>query len=409
MHNSNNLLERIPKPNQRHIALHISASAEREIRRGHPWLFEHSIRRISHEGNPGDLAVVFDQQRRFLAVGLYDPASPIRARLLQHRQQAAINPSWFQKKIESAFEARHLLPNNTNGYRLINGGNDGLPGFVLDKYAQNWVLKLYSAAWIPHLHALLPILISLTPERIILRLGRQLEQQPQHLYGLKDGDLLWGASLQGNILFQEYGLTFEVDPLRGHKTGFYLDQRENRARVRKLSSQKSVLNVFAYTGGFSVYAACGRAKNITSIDISQPALDMAARNFKHNQISNTRHDEIVGDAFNTLAELQEKNQHYDMVILDPPSFASNQTQIAAALNAYRRLTRLALGVLKSGGVLVQASCSSRIPAEDFFTAVHQAANKAGRPLHEIERTGHPGDHPIGFAEGAYLKCLFASA
>ena len=212
----------------------------------------------------------------------------------------------------------------------------------------------------------------------------------------------------GLILFKENGLIFESDPIHGQKTGFFLDQRDNRARVEKLSKDKSVLNVFAYTGGFSVYAARGGAREVVSVDISAPAIEAAIRNMAHNELT-VPHETIAEDAFEVLARMGSQKRLFDLVIIDPPMFAQNEKQIATALSAYRRLTRLGLGALRQGGILVQASCSSRVDADAFFESIHQTAREAGRELTEIERSGHALDHPIGFKEGAYLKCLFATA
>jgi 23S rRNA (cytosine1962-C5)-methyltransferase len=215
------------------------------------------------------------------------------------------------------------------------------------------------------------------------------------------------------VLFQENGLTFEADPILGQKTGFFLDQRDNRARVERLSANKSVLNVFAYTGGFSVYAARGGARQVVSVDISPQAMAAADRNMAHNrQISTVAaavHETLAEDAFEVLMRMASTGRRFDLVILDPPMFAQNQAQAGAAISAYERLTRLGLGVLRPGGVLVQASCSSRVEAEAFFNAIHRAAWEADRRLTEIEHTAHALDHPIGYKEGAYLKCLFARA
>ena len=401
----------IRHPNHKNIALQVTPAAERKLRQGHPWLFDQAIRKQSQTGQPGDLAIIFDQKRRFLAAGLYDPYSPIRVRVLQHHQPATIDAGWFQQKILAAFHARADIPENTNGFRLIHGENDGLPGLVLDQYARTWVLKIYSACWIPYLADLLPLWANSAPERILLKLSREVAARPEALFGLKDGDLIYGTPINSPILFQENGLTFEADPIHGHKTGFYLDQRDNRARVEALSTSADVLNIFAYTGGFSLYAARGGAKTITSVDISQLALDAAERNFAHNQqhpnIQAAKHIPICGDAFGSLTQLFTKNQRYDLVIIDPPSFAKSRAEIQSALRAYQRLTRLGLQVLKPGGILVQASCSSRISSESFYIHIHQAAMQMGVILRQLESSGHPSDHPIGFPEGEYLKCLFA--
>jgi len=405
------MLASLPAPSEKRIALRVTPSAERALRGGHPWLYNDSIRQQSHEGKLGDLAVIFDSKRHFLAIGLYDPLSPIRVRILQHKEPSPINRDWFRRKIELAWEIRSVLPEDTTGYRLIHGENDGLPGLVLDNYAQTFVLKIYSAAWIPFLGDLLPQLMDLSPMRIILRLSRDVARRPEHLYGLEDGMTVWGSRPDEPVLFKENDLIFEADPIRGQKTGFFLDQRDNRAKVEPLANGLSVLNVFAYTGGFSVYAARGGAQTVISVDSSKPALEAAERNFAHNidhpEIANTEHKILVGNAFQILPQLHYDGVRYDMVIIDPPSFAKKRAEIETALAQYRRLTRLGLNILNPGGIFIQASCSSRISEKDFIMAVHQEAQQNGHPLQEIQRTGHPLDHPIGFPEGVYLKCLFA--
>jgi 23S rRNA (cytosine1962-C5)-methyltransferase len=302
----------------------------------------------------------------------------------------------------------------TNGYRLVHGENDGFPGLVIDRYAATLVLKLYTPAWIPHLKEFCPALEHLgLAERVILRLSRSLLKQPELLFGLSDGLILGGPPLDEPILFQENGLIFESDPVYGQKTGFFLDQRENRARVERLSKDKAVLNVFAYTGGFSVYAARGGARRVVSVDISAPATQAALRNMQHNHhipaVAAAEHEILTQDAFALLERLASEKHRFDLVILDPPMFAHSQAQASLALSAYRRLTRLGLGVLQPGGILVQASCSSQVEPEAFFSAIHQAARESNRHLSELERTGHALDHPIRYKEGSYLKCLFAAA
>jgi len=435
----------IPSPADRRIAIRITRAAERTLRQprgagrlrqphpwlfepsirqprgagrllqGHPWLFASSIRQQSHDGRPGDLAVIYDRNDRFLAIGLYDPDSRIRVRILQHREPATIDRDWFRARLAAAVQLRApLQASDATGYRLVHGENDGLPGLVIDRYDQTLVIKLYTTAWVPHLRDVLPALAAVVPaERLVLRLGRAAQKQPQHLYGLSDGMILSGTQLDGPVLFQENGLRFEADPIRGHKTGFFLDQRDNRARVERLAAGKTVLDAFCYTGGFSLYAARGGATAVTSLDVSQPALHAATRNFALNQhiaaVAAAKHELMAGDAFQALEKLAHSRRRFDMVIADPPAFAKKHAEVAGALSAHGRLTRLTLSVLRPEGILVLACCSSPVSAEAFFDTVNRAASLAGRPLKEIERTGHPIDHPVGFKEGAYLKCLFATA
>lgn len=397
------------------LALRVTPAAQRALASGHPWLFDQSITSQSGEGRPGDLAVIFDDRRRFLAIGLYDPASPLRVRILQHGAPAPIDRAWLAGRLAAAAARRSsLAAGDTTGYRLVHGENDGLPGLVIDRYESTLVLKLYTLAWIPWLERLLEVVAALAPwQAIVLRLTRAVAARPDFLYGLADGAVLAGDLPNGPVLFSENGLRFEADVVRGQKTGFFLDQRDNRARVETLAAGRRTLNVFAYTGGFSVYAARGRAPEVVSVDLSAPALAAAEHNFDLNRrlpaIAAARHRLLAGDAFVVLHGLRQQGRRFDLVIVDPPAFAKAAGEVTAALHAYRRLTKLALGVAEPGAVMVLASCSSRVPAPAFFDAVHTAAAEAGRPLREIERTGHALDHPIAFPEGAYLKCLFATA
>ena len=402
------LLSQLPAPSEKRIALRVAPPAERALRQGHPWVFDGSITEQNHAGNPGDLAVIFDDKRSFLAIGLYDSTSSIRVRVLQSRKPAAINADWFQNKLTLASQLREpLLRTDTNGYRLVHGENDGLPGLVIDRYADTLVLKLYTPAWIPHLKDFCDALAQVSPaQHLILRLSRSLQKQMKFLHGLSDGMTLTLQTPPNLILFKENGLIFEADPVNGQKTGFFLDQRDNRARVEKLSNGKSVLNVFSYTGGFSVYAARGGAKEVVSVDVSPHAIEGTIRNMAHNKLT-APHEAIAEDAFEFLACMKSQKRLFDMVIIDPPMFAQNESQIESALSAYRKLTRLGLGVLKTGGTLVQASCSSRVEEASFFESIYRSVKEARRTLTELERTGHAIDHPIGFKEGTYLKCLFA--
>ena len=419
MHSLNFNLSTIPQVSTKNIAMRVTLGAERAIRHGHPWVFDNSITDQSRNGQPGDLAVIFDSKRRFVAVGLYDPTSPIRVRILEKGKPRPIDENWFYTKLTAAAAVRSVLESlpmekRTNGYRLVHGENDGLPGLIIDRYDTTMVVKLYSPAWVVHLRELCQALNQVScPDRMVLRLNRSLKKQSEFLYGLYDGLILDGAELNNPLLFQENGLTFEAEPVTGHKTGFYLDQRDNRARVENLSNGKSVLNVFAYNGGFSVYAARGGASEVVSVDLSAPALESAKRNFSHNLnfpgVAAANHKTLANDAFEVLETMAKEKQLFDIVILDPPMFAHNQNQIDTALTAYRKLTQIGLAVLRPGGTLVQASCSSRVGADQFFDTITQTAAAVGRPLAELERTGHALDHPIGFPEGAYLKCLFAAA
>jgi 23S rRNA (cytosine1962-C5)-methyltransferase len=406
----NDLLGDIAPPGAKRIAVRLTPDAERQVRSRHPWVFDASIASISHEGESGDLAVVFDSDRQFLAIGLYDPASPIRVKLLHHGKPVAIDDVFWRASLGAAMDRRAELADGrvTNGYRMVHGENDGMPGLILDRYDSTFVLKLYTTAWLPHLAAIVPVIEELMrPETLILRWARSAK--PPTDFG--NGAPLIGRRPTAPVLFKENGLTFEADVVSGQKTGHFLDQRDNRNRVRMLSQDKRVLDVFAATGGFSVYAAAGGAAEVHSVDMSAPTLDVVGRNIGHNRhdldVQHTRFHASVGDAFEVMQRLIDGGEKYDIVIVDPPSFASRRDQINRGLVSYKRLAALAVRLIKPGGLLVQCSCSSRIGADDFFEAVHEGARSAGARLRERERTAHGLDHPIGFREGAYLKALFA--
>jgi len=405
----------IPAPAEKRLALRVTPAAQRALRQGHPWLFDQAITGQSGDGWPGDLAVIFDDYRRFLAIGLYDPTSPIRVRVLHHGAPRIIDRAWLSERIAAAAAGRASLPaSGTTGYRLVHGENDGLGGLVIDRYEDTLVVKLYSPAWVPRLRELRAVLEDVSPAGcLVLRLSRDCLRWSEYLYGLADGAVLAGPPPAGPVWFSENGLRFEADVLRGQKTGFFLDQRDNRARVGRLAAGRRVLDVFACSGGFSLYAARGRAREVLSVDASAGALAAAERNFALNRrlppVAAARHSVWVGDAFEALAELGGHEERFDLVVVDPPAFARQHSEVRGALHAYSRLTGLALSALAPHGTLVMASCSSRVSAPDFFDAVNRAAVQAGRPLAEIERTGHAVDHPVRFPEGAYLKCLFAIA
>ncbi len=406
-------LNGLPYPAEKRIAIHVKPAAERALHQCHPWLFDESIRKQSHVGNPGDLAVIFDNKRQFLAIGLYDPNSPIRVKILQHNQSATINAAFWQNKFVLAIAKRApLLATETNGYRLVHGENDGLPGLILDRYADTLVLKLYTDAWVPHLREILPLLQTVQPhQRLVLRLSRNIADDVAE-YDLFNGQILDGESLDEPVIFQENGLNFAADVIAGHKTGFFFDQRDNRARVGELAEDRHVLDVFSYNGGFSLYSAAGGARTVTSLDVSAPALQSAQANFalnqKHSQVQTAEHRIVVNDAFVGLKELAQNGETFSMVIVDPPSFAKTAHEVNRALAAYERLTRLALNVVQDNGQLVIASCSSRVTPNQFFKAVRQTAQASGVKLRNVETTSHALDHPIGFPEGEYLKCLFTT-
>jgi len=396
-----------PAPAPR-LRLRVTATAETLVRGGHPWLFANSVREQNRPGMAGELAVIYDRRDQFLAVGLYDPESPIRVRILHAGKPVTLDESWWRDRLQQALRRRAGgLDDQTNGYRWINGESDGWPGLVLDRYAGVLVLKLYTAIWLPRLDEITRLIRdALKPERLVLRFSRNLEAQARRDYPqAAERD---GAAESSPVRFRESGLQFEADVVRGQKTGFFLDQRENRRAVEALARGGEVLNAFSFSGGFSLYAARGGAKSVTDLDISAHALESAKRNFGLNQgdpgVAACRHQTIQTDVFAWLE--QNAAPRFDLVILDPPSLAKRETERAGAIQAYAKLAAQGLKSLRPGGRLVAASCSAHVTADEFFEAVRSAARRSGRPWTETATTGHPADHPATFAEARYLKCLY---
>ncbi len=407
-------LERHSHERRMRIALRITPDAERRVRGGHPWLYDQAIRRQSCEGRAGDWAVLYDRRDRFLAIGLYDPTSPIRVRILQHRRPALIDHAWLCQRMATAAQVRVPVAAHTSGYRMIHGENDGLPGLVVDRYDQTLVVKLYTPAWAPHLRMVLAALRQTCPaQRAVLRLSRSVQRNTTALDNLSDGDVVFGAPLNSSLVFLEYGVQFTVDPAHGQKTGFFLDQRENRLRVERLSAGRTVLDGFGYTGAFSVYAARGGACVVTTLDASRPALNAAARNMRlnrhHPAVAAARHELVEANVFEQLEQWRRSGRRFELIVLDPPAFAKTPAERPAALAAYHQLTRLALRILQPRGYVVLACCSSQITAPMLIHQVHRAAAQSHRPVRILEQTLQPLDHPIQFPEGAYLKCLFMQA
>ncbi|MBI1177706.1 methyltransferase [bacterium] len=399
-------------PQQNRLKVRLTPAAERAVRGGHPWVFADRIRELSRTGNAGDLAVVYDRHDRFLAIGLYDPESPIALRILHAGKPVQLDQEWWRKHLDIPLRLRtSLFDDATTGYRCVNGESDGWPGLVLDRYASCAVLKIYTAAWLPHLERVVELIEeNLHPTTIVLRLSRNIQTAAAN-NGLSDGQVLRGAPVDGPVVFRENGKVFEADVIRGQKTGFFLDQRENRKLVGEMSVGRDVLNVFSHAGGFSVYAAAGGATSTTDLDISGHALAAAKRNFELNRADDLaqkcRHETVQADAFDWL----EKNSRptYDMVIIDPPSLAKRESEKPGALAAYERLATAGANLLRADGVLVAASCSAHVKADEFFQAVRMAARRSRHSFVELRTTRHAPDHPARIPEAEYLKCIYLQA
>ncbi len=395
-------LPEFTKPQSR-LAIKLNANGERSVLQGHPWVFENSIEKVNKEGQSGDVAVIFRKRdNAFIGVGLYDAASPIRIKMLHHGEPKHINSDFFKEKIDEAFQKRaSLLKTNTTSYRLLFGENDGFPGLIADVYAHVLVIKLYSEIWLPYIHDITDMLIEISiVKTVVMRLSRNLQQAD---FGLIDGAVIFGSLKNEVVNFVEHGVHFSANVIKGHKTGYFLDHRHNRKRVGELSRGKTVLDVFSYAGGFSVHALANQAKEVTSLDISKQALEIAFENGKLNDYSG-KHHIIAGDAFVKMEQLIQSGKTFDVVVIDPPSFAKQQSEIQLAKKKYAQLAQLGEKLTAKNGMLVLASCSSRIIADAFFDVNKASLIKAKRPYKLILKTQHDTDHPIGFPEGAYLKC-----
>jgi 23S rRNA (cytosine1962-C5)-methyltransferase len=377
------------------LRLRLRAAAETIVRGGHPWVFADSIKEQNREGVVGELAVIFDRNDQFLAVGLYDPDSPIRVRILHVGKPIQIDEAFWKTRFEKAIALRRgLFDERTNGYRCIHGENDGFPGLVVDRYADTFVAKIYTAPWLTRINEIAPLITALQECRcLVLRLSRNLRGEEK---------ILAGPNVEEPVQFLENGMRFEADVLRGQKTGFFLDQRENRRIVETFAKGRDVLNAFSFSGGFSLYAARGGARSVVDVDISAHALASSRRNFALNNLGSARHETIQADTFEWLA--QKSNRQFSLIILDPPSLAKRATDREGALRAYRQLAESAVPWLSKDGLLVAASCSAHVTPEEFFNALSSFAVR--RQMRELRRTENPPDHPATFPEARYLKCIY---
>ncbi|PNQ73067.1 class I SAM-dependent rRNA methyltransferase [Hanstruepera neustonica] len=385
------------------LAVKLNSNGERSVLQGHPWVFENSIVKQNKEGHSGDICIIFRKRDdAVIGIGLLDKSSPIRIKMLHHGGPQKMDDTFFTNAIQDAYsKRRHLLKTNTNSYRLLFGENDGFPGLIADVYANVLVVKLYSEIWYPYLKVIISSLITVSKaETVVLRLSRNLQQADSDFL---DGQVIYGTLDHEVVQFVEHGVHFSANVIKGHKTGYFLDHRHNRKLVGELSKGKTVLDVFAYAGGFSVHTLANQAKEVTSLDISQQALAIALENGKRNAYSG-KHHIICGDAFEEMEKLIREERTYDVVVIDPPSFAKQQSEITLAKKKYAQLAKLGEKLTAKKGILVLASCSSRVRSDSFFDINQQVLQATNRPFKVILKTEHDDDHPIGFPEGAYLKC-----
>ena len=390
--------------------LTLKRGREKAVLRHHPWIFSGAIQSVSGQPAPGKTVAVVDSGNNFLAQAAYSPESQIRARIWNWDGDEPIDRDFFHRKLTSAIQLREHWINTetTNAYRLVHGESDGLPGLVVDRYGEVLVVQITSAgaeAWREVTCSLLEELLA--PQAIFERSDvtvRTLEGLPERT------GLLSGSLPPEPMTITENNLAYQVDLVGGQKTGFYLDQRDNRQKCREIARGKSVLNCFAYTGGFTLSALAGGAESVVSIDSSADALEIARQNVALNSLPEDRCEWIAGDAFQELRTLRDKAAQFDLVILDPPKFAPTKAQARKAARGYKDINLLGLKLLKPGGTLMTYSCSGGIDAGFFQKIVADAALDAGVDARLLYHLGQAPDHPtnLAFPEGTYLKGLVVS-
>lgn len=388
-------------------ALHLKSGREKPVENGHPWIFSGAVRRVENEPEPGDLVDVYANDGSWLARAYFNPHSQIRARVLSRDRDDAIDEAWWRNRLRQAISLRQMLElePTTTAYRLVNAEADRLPGLVVDRYEDYLVVQALTMGierQKPMLVRLLNDLLS--PAGIVERSDVDVRKKE----GLEQtSGLLSGQEPPADLLVLENNLTFNVDLLHGHKTGLYLDQRENRALLgqKRFVEHKEVLNVFSYTGGFALYAAAGGAQHIVNVDSSTEILQQARENVQRH-FAERREDEYVeADAFQQLRHYRDAGRQFDVVILDPPKFAYSKRDVHSATRGYKDLNWLAFRLLRPGGILATFSCSGLVSADLFQKVVFSAVIDAGRDAQIIQYLTQAADHPVllTFPESAYLK------
>ena len=387
-------------PSKSPLRLRLARDLVRALKRGHPWVFAEALRQRP-SAPPGTVAILLDNKKgREVAQGFYDPRSPLAFRACTVESDEQVDEAWAERRLERATALRQgLFDHTTTAYRLFNGEGDGLPGLICDIYADTAVIQLDGAGpsgfWHPPGIAEW-VAAKLTLKQVYLR--PQSRQRGQ-------GQALIGETPTGPVAFVENGLHFSADVIEGQKTGFFLDQRDNRALIRRWSEGQRVLNLFGYTGGFSIYAGLGGANQVTTVDLAGPALALAEHYWQLNGLDPTSHETIKVDAFKFLEKAAKKHQRWGVVIVDPPAFAASKAALPQALAAYQSLIAGGAAVTEAEGLLAAASCSSHVGLETFLHACESGVSKARRRATVLSIHGQPADHPtpLAFPEFRYLK------
>jgi 23S rRNA (cytosine1962-C5)-methyltransferase len=375
---------------------------EKPLLRGHPWVFSGAVEKVEGEVSPGDIGEVYSREGQFLGIGHLNPHSQIILRLLTQKEEE-LNIDFFRGRISKAAVLRDKwLEGKTNAYRVINGEGDYLPGLIVDRYRETLVLQCLTAG----MDRLKGILTHLLSEEFHLQsIYERSDVATRSEEGLTESrGLLYGRDVPDLIEIEEYGCRFKVNVKKGQKTGFYLDQRENRFSLEELSHGKRILDCFSYTGAFAIHGGLGGARELTLVDSSEEALSMAEKHFDLNHLEKIPHQLIRGDAFEVMRSLEPA---YDIVILDPPPFAKKKGHLPSASRGYKDLNLWAFRLLNKEGLLLTFSCSQHMNWDLFKKIVFSAALDSGRSVQLVGRMGHPWDHPINLChpEGEYLRGL----
>jgi len=375
---------------------------EKPLLRGHPWVFSGAIERVEGDISPGDEGEVYSAEGQFLGIGHLNPHSQIILRLLTQKKEE-LGYNFFKERIFRAAGLREKwLRGKTNAYRMVNGEGDFLPGLIVDRYGETLVLQCLTAGMERLKGLLIDILVDHFLPHVLYERSDVATRKEE---GLSEASgLLYGEEVPDLVEIEEYGAHFRVDMKRGQKTGFYLDQRENRFNLERLSQGKKILDCFCYTGAFSIHAGLGGANEIILIDSSEEALNMAEEHFRLNHLEKVQHQLIRGDAFDVMRSLEPE---YDIVILDPPPFAKKKSHLPSASRGYKDLNLWAFRLLKKDGLLFTFSCSHHMSWDLFQKIIFSAALDSGRNVQLLSRMGHPWDHPINLShpEGEYLRGL----
>lgn len=387
--------------------LQLKPGREKSLRRRHPWIFSGAVAAVEGAPEPGESVAVVSAGGEWLACAAYSPRSQITARVWTFDRDEAVDAAFWTRRLERALAGRRGAPDfhaSTAG-RLVNAESDRLPGLIVDRYA-DWLVVQYLSAGAERWKAeSVAALRALWPSTGIYERSDVDVRAKEGLAPL--AGVLAGEPPPELIEIDEAGARFQVDVVHGHKTGFYLDQRENRALVRGQAAGQTVLNCFAYTGGFGVSALLGGAERVTQVEASGPALALARRNAELNGLAEARVEHLEGDVFVLLRQFRDARREFDVIVLDPPKFAESQSQIERAARGYKDINRLAFKLLRPGGRLITFSCSGVVEPALFQKIVADAALDAGREAQILRRLSQAPDHPVAleFPEGDYLKGL----